>query len=77
VAGIVALAIVLIAGQLIGLLVWMAVTVAALLIGFWIYRSIGGLTGDSYGAIEEVNGGGGAAGIGHGTNMSEYEHRTC
>jgi adenosylcobinamide-GDP ribazoletransferase len=54
VAGIVALAIMLIAGQLIGLLVWIAVTVAALLMGFWIYKSIGGLTGDSYGAIEEV-----------------------
>jgi len=54
VAGIVALAIVLIAGQLIGLLVWVAVTTAALLLGFWIYKSIGGLTGDSYGAIEEV-----------------------
>ena len=54
VAGIVALAIVLIAGQFIGLLVWIVVTVAALLMGFWIYRSIGGLTGDSYGAIEEV-----------------------
>jgi cobalamin synthase len=32
----------------------MAATVTALLLGFWITRSIGGLTGDSYGAIEEV-----------------------
>ncbi|HEY6411299.1 MAG TPA: adenosylcobinamide-GDP ribazoletransferase [Ktedonobacteraceae bacterium] len=54
VAGIVALAIVLIVGQFIGLLVWIAVTAAALVMGFWIYRNIGGLTGDSYGAIEEV-----------------------
>jgi adenosylcobinamide-GDP ribazoletransferase len=54
VAGIVALAIVLIVGQFIGLLVWIAVTAAALIMGFWIYRSIGGLTGDSYGAIAEV-----------------------
>jgi adenosylcobinamide-GDP ribazoletransferase len=54
VAGIIALAIALVLGQLIGLLVWMAATVTALLLGFWITRSIGGLTGDSYGAIEEV-----------------------
>jgi adenosylcobinamide-GDP ribazoletransferase len=54
VTGIIALAIALILGQLIGLVVWMAATVTALLLGFWITRSIGGLTGDSYGAIEEV-----------------------
>jgi adenosylcobinamide-GDP ribazoletransferase len=53
-AGIIALAIVLVAGQLIGLIVWMTVTVVALVLGFWITRSIGGLTGDSYGAIAEV-----------------------
>ena len=53
-AGIVALAIVLVAGQLIGLIVWVTVTVTALVLGFWITRSLGGLTGDSYGAIAEV-----------------------
>jgi adenosylcobinamide-GDP ribazoletransferase len=53
-ASIIALAIVLVAGQLIGLTVWVTVTVAALVLGFWITRSIGGLTGDSYGAIAEV-----------------------
>ncbi len=53
-AGIVALAIVLVAGQFIGLIVWVTVTVTALVLGFWITRSIGGLTGDSYGAIAEV-----------------------
>src|SRR5947209_8332205 len=52
--GIIALAIVLSTGQFIGLLVWLAVTFTALILGFWITRSIGGLTGDSYGAIEEV-----------------------
>jgi len=52
--GIIALAIVLTTGQFIGLIVWMAVTFTALILGFWITRSIGGLTGDSYGAIEEV-----------------------
>jgi adenosylcobinamide-GDP ribazoletransferase len=52
--GIVTLAIVLIAGHVLGLIVWMAVTAIALILGFGITRSIGGLTGDSYGAIEEV-----------------------
>ena len=53
-AGIIAVAIVLVAGQLIGLIVWVTVTMAALVLGFWITRSIGGLTGDSYGAIAEL-----------------------
>src|SRR5438270_111467 len=53
-AAIVTLAIVLLAGQLSGLIVWMAVTTIALILGSAIARSIGGLTGDSYGAIEEV-----------------------
>jgi adenosylcobinamide-GDP ribazoletransferase len=53
-AGIVALAIVLVAGQLIGLIVWVTVTLTTLVLGLWITRSIGGLTGDSYGAIAEV-----------------------
>lgn len=52
--GIVTLTIVLIAGQIPGLLVLMTVSVMSLILGFWITRSIGGLTGDSYGAIEEV-----------------------
>jgi adenosylcobinamide-GDP ribazoletransferase len=53
-AGIVSLAILLIAGQLLGLIVWMTVTVTSLLLGLWMTQSLGGLTGDSYGAIEEV-----------------------
>jgi len=53
-AGIVSLAIVLVAGQLLGLIVWMTVTVSSLLLGLWMTKSIGGLTGDTYGAIEEV-----------------------
>src|SRR6266571_1427376 len=53
-AGIVALAIVLTAGHLIGLVVWVTVTMTTLVLGLWITRSIGGLTGDSYGAIAEV-----------------------
>jgi adenosylcobinamide-GDP ribazoletransferase len=54
IAGIISLLIVLIAGQLIGLIVWAIATVTSLLLGFWITRSLGGLTGDTYGAIEEV-----------------------
>jgi adenosylcobinamide-GDP ribazoletransferase len=53
-AGSVALAIVLIAGRFPGLIVWVTVSVVTMLLGWWITRSIGGLTGDSYGAIEEV-----------------------
>ncbi len=53
-AGIVALAIVLLIGQFIGLIVWLAGTVSTLILGLLITRSLGGLTGDSYGAIEEV-----------------------
>src|SRR6266699_4901176 len=52
--GIVSLAIALVAGQLIGLIVWVTVSVTTLVLGLWITRSIGGLTGDSYGAIAEV-----------------------
>lgn len=53
-AGIIALVIVLVAGQLIGLVVWVIVTLATLVLGFGITRNLGGLTGDTYGAIEEV-----------------------
>lgn len=52
--GIVILAIVLIAGHLAGLIVWLVVSMTSLILGLWITRSIGGLTGDSYGAIEEI-----------------------
>jgi adenosylcobinamide-GDP ribazoletransferase len=53
-ASIVALTIVLIAGQWIGLIVWAMTSATTLVLGFWITRNLGGLTGDSYGAIEEV-----------------------
>ena len=52
--GIVILAIVLIVGHIPGLIVLMIVSVTSLILGLWITRGIGGLTGDSYGAIEEV-----------------------
>lgn len=53
-AGVIALATVLLAGQFIGLLAWSIVTIITLILGFCITRVIGGLTGDTYGAIEEI-----------------------
>ena len=55
VTGIISLLIVVIAGQLFGLFVLVVATVTSLLLGFWMTRSLGGLTGDTYGAIEEVS----------------------
>jgi adenosylcobinamide-GDP ribazoletransferase len=54
VAGILSLAIAVIAGHFIGLIVWIAGTIIALALGTWITQDLGGLTGDNYGAIEEV-----------------------
>ncbi len=50
----VALSSALLVGHLIGLLLWLAATVTALLLGRWITRGLGGLTGDAYGAIAEI-----------------------
>ncbi len=54
VAGITALIIVLVVGHLAGLLVLFVGSLAAVATGAWVTRRLGGLTGDSYGAIEEV-----------------------
>lgn len=54
VTGIISLLIVLIAGQLLGLSVLIAVTITSLLLGYSMTKNLGGLTGDTYGAIEEV-----------------------
>lgn len=54
IAGIIALIIALLVGQLVGLAILVAVSITALLLGLWITNNIGGLTGDSYGAIAEV-----------------------
>ncbi len=35
-------------------MVWATVTITTVALGFLITRSLGGLTGDSYGAIEEM-----------------------
>ncbi len=41
-------------GHLVGLFLWVLASLTALLVGVWVVRLIGGLTGDSYGAIAEV-----------------------
>jgi adenosylcobinamide-GDP ribazoletransferase len=53
-AAIIALVVVVAAGHLPGLAAWFGGTLAALLVGAWAMRVLGGLTGDIYGAIEEV-----------------------
>jgi adenosylcobinamide-GDP ribazoletransferase len=53
-AGGIALLVALVMGHLAGLLVWAAATLLAIALGAWITRRIGGLTGDTYGAIVEV-----------------------
>ncbi len=45
----------LIVGHAVGILVWCVATGVALLLGAWVTRLIGGLTGDIYGAIAECS----------------------
>jgi len=54
VAGAMALLFALVVGHGVGVLIWSAATCTALLLGVWVTHLIGGLTGDIYGAIEEV-----------------------
>ena len=54
ITGLVALAVALIFGHFTGLIAWMIGTIVALLIGLYIRKNIGGLTGDSCGAIDEI-----------------------
>ena len=54
ITGLVALGIALLFGHLTGLITWTTGTLAALLIGLYITKNIGGLTGDSCGAIDEI-----------------------
>ncbi len=53
-AGGVSLLVALVAGHLVGGVLWIVTILVAALLGVWITRLIGGLTGDSYGAIAEV-----------------------
>ena len=54
ITGLIALVIALVTGRFIGLIVWVTGSLVALAIGLWITKGIGWLTGDSYGAIDEV-----------------------
>lgn len=53
IAGTTALILAFVVGHAVGVLVWLAATCTALLIGAWVTRLISGLTGDIYGAIAE------------------------
>jgi len=53
-AGIVALIVALVFGYLVGLAVFVVVTIVAIGVGVWIARQLDGLTGDTYGAIAEL-----------------------
>ena len=53
-AGGVALCVALVAAHFAGVLAWATATLAALALGSWITRRIGGLTGDTCGAIAEI-----------------------
>jgi adenosylcobinamide-GDP ribazoletransferase len=53
-AGSIALIIALVLAHLAGALLWGAATLTAIALGSWITRRIGGLTGDTYGAIAEI-----------------------
>jgi adenosylcobinamide-GDP ribazoletransferase len=54
-AGMIALIVALVAGRLVGLAVWMWMTVGAIAVGALVTRLLGGLTGDAYGAIAEFS----------------------
>ena len=54
ITGLVALVIALLIGRLIGLIAWITGSLVALLIGLYITKNIGGVTGDSCGAIDEI-----------------------
>lgn len=54
IAAITSLLIALIAGQLLGLAVWIVGSLVALIMGIWITYALDGLTGDIYGAIAET-----------------------
>lgn len=54
IAAMIALVVAIVAGHVVGILVWVVTTIAAFALGRWITSVLGGLTGDNYGAIEEV-----------------------
>jgi adenosylcobinamide-GDP ribazoletransferase len=54
IAGGLSLVLAFVGAQFAGLLAWVVMTSAALALGSWITSRLGGLTGDTYGAIAEV-----------------------
>jgi adenosylcobinamide-GDP ribazoletransferase len=54
IGALIALLAVLLFGHFIGLLVWFGMILAALIVGTSVTQSLGGLTGDVYGAVAEV-----------------------
>lgn len=54
ITGLVALVIALLIGHFIGLIAWITASLVSLLIGLYITKNIGGITGDSCGALNEL-----------------------
>jgi adenosylcobinamide-GDP ribazoletransferase len=54
IVGVLALVVAFLFGHIIGVIIWLCGSVFALLIGTWITNEVGGLTGDSYGALAEL-----------------------
>lgn len=54
IAGTLSLAVTILVGRIPGLIVWLVMSLAAFGMGKWITQLLGGLTGDSYGAIAET-----------------------
>lgn len=54
IAGVISLAVAILVGRIPGLIVWLVISLVAFGLGKWITRLLGGLTGDSYGAIAET-----------------------
>jgi adenosylcobinamide-GDP ribazoletransferase len=53
-ASAISLLLALVLAQFTGLLVWLSITITACLVGIWLTRKLGGLTGDTCGAIAEI-----------------------
>lgn len=54
IVGVLALVVAFLFGHIMGVIIWLCGGVFALLIGTWITNEVGGLTGDSYGALAEL-----------------------
>lgn len=54
IAGIISLAVAILVGRIPGLIIWLMISLVTFGLGKWITRLLGGLTGDSYGAIAEM-----------------------